>query len=726
MEEKKQEKLPIDAKLLSAAVIELNISRRSVGLYPPEHPIAKESINRAFELLNKLFELRNSITLGIAKDTLVIDEYTLDSKNPVFSEFALSLHDKGIAAITFYSGLEAVELVSLHKLITMHEGPTGKALLDTEEIKSLRHIRLNLVDLSSFSFVKNSFKPGALEPNLWEDYVYGLLQGRLADKEADSVILSIPPEQIAAIINSHVSEGASDETYDSVISTYLRRKGRLRLSKDTFDRFLLFIYNLSPELKSQFLKRALSQPPSESAEIEKILAELKEEDIQTMLEVFKERSSIIPESLMNIINKLGNIKADGKFVSSLSGKAGSLADDIEIDESIVRLLEDSSDAFVSNLYKKDLETMLKGFQADGSPLAEALQQDCSEKVVDLTLSETMLELLESDFIDSPGYLNLLTKLSELSNAFLETGRFQELSFIYNTIYSHSLSGRFKVEASSMVDHFFRSSQFILRLLDAIKLWGRNDREGAVNIARGLKYHIINPMLDALSIESDPTVRKFLLYVISTFGSDIIPEALRRLNDERWYVVRNMIYLFRECGGKRYQKPHLDHIRRLARDKNQKISMEAVKTMLEFGTQDAPSYLKHYLRSKDFDLRQQAIMLSGVYKISDVVPYLIELLEKKDLFGAELYYKIPVVKALAEIGDPKAIEPLKRLYNSKTLLYRSTLDELKVEIFRTIQNYSPDVIKPLLDLGIKSKNEEIKNICNNLLKELPAIGDAENV
>lgn len=726
MEEKKQEKLPIDAKLLSEAVIELNISRRSVGLYPPEHPIAKESINRAFELLNKLFELRNSITLGIAKDTLVIDEYTLDSKNPVFSEFALSLHDKGIAAITFYSGLEAVELVSLHKLITMHEGPTGKALLDTEETKSLRHIKLNLVDLSSFSFVKDSFKPGALEPKLWEDYVYGLLQGRLADKEADSVILSIPPEQIAAIINSHVSEDASDETYDSVISTYLRRKGRLRLSKDTFDRFLLFIYNLSPELKSQFLKRALSQPPSESAEIEKILAELKEEDIQTMLEVFKERSSIIPESLMNIINKLGNIKADGKFISGLTGKAGSLADDIEIDESIVRLLEDSSDAFVSDLYKKDLETMLKGFQADGSPLAEALQQDCSEKVVDLTLSETMLELLESDFIDSTGYLNLLTKLSELSNAFLETGRFQELSFIYNTIYSHSLSGRFKVEASSMVDHFFRSEQFISRLLDAIKFWGRNDREGAVNIARGLKYHIINPMLDALSIESDPSVRKFLLYVISTFGSDIIPEALRRLNDERWYVVRNMIYLFRECGGKRYQKPHLDHIRRLARDKNQKISIEAVKTMLEFGTPDAPSYLKHYLRSKDFDLRQQAIMLSGVYKVSDVVPYLIELLEKKDIFGAELYYKIPVVKALAEIGNPKAIDPLKRLYNSKALFYRGTLDKLKVEIFRTLQNYSPDAIKPLLDLGINSKNEEIKTICNNLLKGLPAIEDAENV
>jgi hypothetical protein len=127
MDETKQEKLPIDARLLSEAVIELNISRRSVGLYPPEHPILKSSIEKAFELLRKLFELRSSITLGIAKDTLVIDEYTLDKKNPVFREFALSLHGKGIAAVTFDSALEVGELVSLHELITMREGPVGNA-----------------------------------------------------------------------------------------------------------------------------------------------------------------------------------------------------------------------------------------------------------------------------------------------------------------------------------------------------------------------------------------------------------------------------------------------------------------------------------------------------------------------------------------------------------------------------------------------------------------------
>jgi hypothetical protein len=268
-----------------------------------------------------------------------------------------------------------------------------------------------------------------------------------------------------------------------------------------------------------------------------------------VLEVFKEQSLKIPEGLMNIVAKLTNAKAEGKSISDLTGRGETLIDDIEIDERIVRLFEDSPDVFVSEQYKRDLERMLKGIEAEKGQVAETLRQEYREKVIDLTFSETMLELLESDIISSEDYLNLLSKLSELTYAFLETGRFQELCDIYNTLYSHSLNGRFKVEASSMVDYFYRSDQFISRLVDALKLWGRHDREGAVRLVRVLKHHLINPMLDALSNEKDPSVRKFLLFMISTFGSDAIPEAVRRLNDERWYVVRNMIYLLRESGGK---------------------------------------------------------------------------------------------------------------------------------------------------------------------------------
>lgn len=715
MEEKKQEKLPIDAKLLSDAIIELNISRRSVSLYPPDHPIVEESISRAFKLLQKLFELRSSITLGIAKDTLIIDEYSLDKKHPVFSEFALSLHDRGIAAITFFHGLESNDLISLHELITMQEGPTGKALLEYAEKKGLRHIKLSLVDLSSFGFVEGSLKPSMLEPKLWEDYIYGLLQGKLADSEAEGIILTIPPEQIASIINNKMLDDAPDEAYDRVISSYLSKKGKPSLSKESFERFLSFVQNLNPELKSQFLNRALSVPSYTRAEIDRTLSELKEDDIQKMIEVFRERSSILPDSLMNIIDKLEKVKPDSKILNELSSETESFVDDIELDDSIVKLLEDSTSTFVSDKYKRELEVILKGLKAQESTLSGTLESDCTDKVIDSAISETTLELLELDSISKEDFLNLLTKLSELTNTFLDTGRFEEISYLYNSVYSHSLSGRFKVETSSMINHFFRSEQFIEKLIYALKMWGRYDREGAVNLAKGVKHALINPLFDALAVEHTPSVRKFFLHVLSLFGSDILPEVNRRLRDERWYVVRNMIYLIRECSAQLFQKDYLPKIRTFARDENTKVCMEAVKTLLAFGTRDGPSYVKHYLRSKDQEQRQQAVQLAGAYKVTGAVPYLLDLLKKKDPFGTEAYTKILVIRALAAMGDQRGIKQFMRLYRSRSLLQKSTLEEVKVEIFRSLKNYPYDAIEPLLELGLKAKNDEIRSISENLFK-----------
>jgi hypothetical protein len=721
-EEVRQEKLPIDARLLSEAVIELNILRRSVGLYPPDHPALKDSINRALDLLNKLFELRSSITLGVAKNVLVIDEYTLDRKNPVFKEFALSLHNRGIAAVTFNSGLDAEELVSLHELITMRDGPVGSALLEIAEKKGLSHIKLNPVDLSIFGFVEGQLKPGAPEGKIWEDYIHGLLEGRLADRDAEDLVISIPPEQVASIVNSEMLEDSPEETYDRVISTYLRRKSRRGLNKEIFERFLSFVGTLRQDLKTKFLNRALTQPHSDNADIERMFAEINEEDLMRFIEAFDKSSVTIPESLKNLVDKLIHTRAEGKTVFDISYKGKVLIDDIDIDENIINLLkEDRFRDFVNEQYRRELDMMLRGIEGEESQLTETVREGNTERLVDRTFSDVVLELLESDLPNSDDYLGFLTRLSGLANAFLETGRFQELCDVYNTIYSQALSGRFKNEASSMIEYFFRSDEFIRNLVESFKLWGIYDQEGAMRLARVLKFYLLNPLMDIFSEETDINMQKFFLSLLSKMGSDVSREAVRRLSDERWYVVRNMILLIKESGGRNYIKL----IRPFAKNKNKLVRMEAVKTLVHFGDRDGISFLKIYLRSDDPELREEAANISGIYRVKEAVPYLIEILEKRDLFGYEAYYKIPVIRALAKIGDIRAVEPLMSIYKSKGILFRSKLNELKTEIFKTIKSYPAYAVKPLIELGMKSRNKEIKSISDRLLSEMQLKGGTED-
>jgi hypothetical protein len=403
-------------------------------------------------------------------------------------------------------------------------------------------------------------------------------------------------------------------------------------------------------------------------------------------------------------------------------KGKAFVDDIEIDKGIIKLLEeDHFDTFVSEEYQKELEMMIKGVEAEESQLTEILRQDSGERMVDKALSEVILELLGSDAINSEDYLKLVTELSELVDGFLETGRFQELCDIYNTIYSYSLSGRFKVEASGMVEYFFRSEKFISRLIGAFKFLGKYNTEDAVRLAKVLRLYIISPLLDAFTEEANPNIRKFLIYLLSNMGVDVAHEAVKRLNDKRLDNVISMIALIRECGGKEYVK----HIRPFAKDKNKRISMEAIKTLLNFADREGFSYLKLYLRNDDPDQREQAMLLSGTYKVKEAVPYLVEIIEKKDIFGTESYSKIPVIKALAQIGDPQAIEPLKRLYKSRGIFYSSARNELKLEIFKSLKHYPAYAIKPLLELGIQSKDTEIRSISTRLLKAIYSREDIED-
>ena len=114
----KDDKIPLDAQLLGYAIIELNISRRNVAIYPRDHPSVESSLSNAFKFLKQLFEFRSHITLAVAKDIIIIDQYHLDKKNPVFRDFALTLNRMHIAYITLKNGITKDELYRFHRFIT--------------------------------------------------------------------------------------------------------------------------------------------------------------------------------------------------------------------------------------------------------------------------------------------------------------------------------------------------------------------------------------------------------------------------------------------------------------------------------------------------------------------------------------------------------------------------------------------------------------------------------
>jgi len=712
MPDEKQEKLPLDAKLLSDAVIELNISRRSVGMYPPEHPIVRTSIERAFEHLQKLFEIRVEITLGIAGDVLIVDEYTLDRRNPVFREFARTLHMKGIAAITFSLGLDQQDLTKLHEFISAKDTPVGRELAELAN-KELSHISLSFIDLGNFCFVEGTQRSGAACGNVWEDYVYGLLEGKLGEGIGMQDILSIPPEAVADMVNATPPEAANNESYDRVITAYIRKKTETKISREAFTKFFAFIDRLRPEIKRQFLSMAGSRLSENIGDVEAIIDGMTPENFEKLAELLSENSSIIPATLKNLIDKFSSIKKEkpGHFDFFYNDTA--VLHDIELGDEVIKLFgEDHFHSYVGKEYQRELDRMLAVTAEDNNRFIH-FRKECDEEAVDKEALGIMLELLYEDYLKSEDYLTLITRLSEFVNVFIETGRFEEILDTYNTLITQVLTGRFKDAASSIVDYFFHSEDCIARLVEAFRLWGRKDRDGAIRLARALRRSVIPPLLDVLEEEKDASMRKFLISMLEAMGSDVIPLAVQRLSDDRWYVVRNMICIIRDCHG----EAQVDKVRKFLRNENINVSMEALRTLLQFNTPDAIPQLRACLQNEDQDVRTHAIRLAGSYRVKEAVPYLIKYLEKSDLFGIEAYYKTDIVRALGEIGDIKAIETLEKICHARAIFYRSDLEGLKVEIFRSLENYPLESVRKLIDYGLASRNDEIHVLSEKLLVAL---------
>jgi len=695
--------------LITDAIVELITSKRKIGLYPKDHPKIRESLQRAFSNLQRLLDLRGSIIIGVAENLLMVDDLSLDMKNPALRDFAQSFHAKGIAAVTFAPGLSIEELQLYHELMTARELPVGQGLADLMERRGISHVGLTPLDISKFAFVEDGLREEFSSGQLWEEYVRRLLEGSLVEGDLDERIADLPPEDLAKLLNRQSDESTLAPLLDGVMKHYFRM-GRGRGMQELLSRLLTLIDSLPPEVRQLVLEKALNAPLFDDQEMHRVIRDLKSDSVERMVKLFQEHAAQLPENLRFLIGKLNAARAPA--ISVIPDRGTACVDDIEVDQSAIRKFsEDPSACTVDNDYAGLLDTIKTGTQHAGTgSLAHQIEEECRDDAVDVCATDIMFELLNAQSGTREEYLAILARLADFMRHYIDTGRYQEISAIYAKIHADSLSGTFREEASRMKKTIFGSDEFIRRLIESFKVWGRLDREKVQSLVSCLKEYLQGPLLDALALESDTMIRRFLLNMLVVIGPDVLSRAAKKLDDDRWYVVRNMVYLIRECGGVQF----VQNIRHLTKHPDRRIANEAVRTLVHFNTTDSFSHIRHQLTGRDLQLRDQAARLAGQYRIAAAVPYLTEILVKRDL-SAGLDHNAVVIRSLAEIGDPAAVPALMRVCDSSSLLHRADLDVLKLEIYRNLHSYSDDVVRPLIEKGAASKNSDIRTICQRLLR-----------
>ena len=702
-----------DERLLSETLVQINVSRRNVSIYPRGHPAVERALNRAFGLLERLVAMKPELVLAIVKDGLIFDECAMEKRNTVYRELALTLSKMNIVSVTFLSGITKDELYEFQMLMAGNLKDPSLHVSLQEGLQKLSHIRAGFVDYRAFSFNEGKVEEQVHEGHLWERYVRGLLDGtlltdELSGDEVAEAVAEVPPESLSSLLNNETAESVVGGPCERLVDAFMRKTPRNTFSLRELRRLIELINGLKPELKREFLSSAAKTLSGDIAATERTLTELSVDKVSEIFKLMNENDVAVPEQLANLFERLTTLHRVGIDDRSFKGRV--IMDDIVLSPEIAGEIKPEGPPETDNdeVYQKQMSRLLLGdVQVFATEELKELKRECSDEHIEKDFNETVLEfLLPESSEEDYGYF--VSLLKEQADQFLWTGQYDEVMKIIKVLETNMSENRFVGKTAESLG-YYRSREFVSKFVDSLRTMGRQMREEAVFLCYYYGQNILPNLFQALIDEESATVRRFLLSLITNFGDRAIPEAAKRLDDSRWFVTRNMIFVISECGSAGvgdYVRPYCNH-------ENLKVSFEAVKCLLKTGDGYGITAVRDHLGAEDGERREQAIALSGSFRIREVVPDLVSLLKVREVSGADYFAKIPVVRALGHIGDPAVLAVFREILAAKRFLFKGAAEKLKEEIYSTLRNYAPEEITDFVESGLKSKNEQIRKVALRL-------------
>lgn len=457
------------------------------------------------------------------------------------------------------------------------------------------------------------------------------------------------------------------------------------------DNLALFFFK--DGLRELTFKKAMSQ--AELEEFLKITAldfdrEVVDDDIVTLLweKDFQNIQYVVDEAfLVEVDEEDYETKAEEKLqekVTDVNDLMKAYADGF--------IEEDRKELSIVPLSDKDLQMLVKELEQDSS--------DKTEK-----LSFILFELIyqsenKNDLEDAFRFLRDTIKFS------LEHG---ELSVILNVmkkataIIEDPLLGESEKQYMKMLSSYMGTDEIIALLAEILD--GGIEIEGTVfaELVEFLDKNAIEPMVKYLGELKTIRARRSVIDALIALGKKDIQALSKGLEDHRWYVVRNIIYILRKIGDKRAT----EYLLKTVRHADVRVRKEVIKALGELGGREVVQTLRECLndpeaqirissakafgsigsepakkiiidkisektfKERSFDEKKEFYEVLTRWKDADVFDFLMRTLNKKSFFGRSKNYenKACAIFSLGLLGNKDAMPALYKLEESGNKLLR---------------------------------------------------------
>jgi hypothetical protein len=158
---------------------------------------------------------------------------------------------------------------------------------------------------------------------------------------------------------------------------------------------------------------------------------------------------------------------------------------------------------------------------------------------------------------------------------------------------------------------------------------------------------------------------------------------------------------------------IPHLRPLLMHGDPAVKMEALSALLKFKDTGCVKVLRDLIRSDDPDVAAKAVSLAGLYRVADATGDILAKIKRVILFESDYAFNGELIKALGEIGDPRAIPDLEKLACASWSLYPQRLHGMKETLFESLGRYPKESISGLISTGERLNSDKIRRICKSL-------------
>ena len=142
----------LDAAFIGTVVRELGSAHRTVSSYPKGHPVVVQACERSAAMLARVCANHESITLGVARDTLMIGEGSLGVLAPVARNYVRTLAHHGVARIAFRKGVTAAEIEGFSQILTAKRADVAAkgGIEQVVQGAGIRHLQVCSIQYDAF------------------------------------------------------------------------------------------------------------------------------------------------------------------------------------------------------------------------------------------------------------------------------------------------------------------------------------------------------------------------------------------------------------------------------------------------------------------------------------------------------------------------------------------------------------------------------------------------